>query len=63
MLAARTVFSDLTNSAETDTPANVAFYAALDDPAEEAWQAQAIAEVLLDPDWPPWREDAPEPST
>jgi hypothetical protein len=30
---------------------------------ELAWQAQAVAEVLLDPDWPPWRQDTPRPST
>lgn len=27
-----------------------------DDEAEQAWQAQAIAAALLDPDWPPWEE-------
>ena len=26
------------------------------DVAEQGWQAQVIAAVLLDPDWPPWDE-------
>lgn len=56
ILATSTALSDWTSEDETDTPANVALLVALRDPAEQAWQAQAIAAVLLDPEWPPWDE-------
>lgn len=48
--------SEFLEPADEPIDASIAYAAEVGGASEEAWQDQAIAAVLLDPNWPPWAQ-------